>query len=75
MSELEKKKAELGFWEKVFFAAFAAMFGLSGWFSANYENANSAFLVASSIAFMFAIIFVIVAYRKVQRVIDEIGEL
>ena len=44
MGELDKKKAELGFWEKVFFALFAA-------------------------------IFVVVAYRKVKRIIVEIGEL
>ena len=75
MSELDKKKAELGFWEKVFFASFAAIFGLSGWFSANYEKADMAFLIASSVAFIFAVMFVVVAYRKVQRVIQEIGEL
>ena len=75
MSELDKKKAELGFWEKVFFASFAAVFGLSGWFSSNYKDADIAFLFASSIAFIFAVLFVIIAYRKVQNVISEIGEL
>ena len=75
MSELDKKKAELSFWEKIFFASFAAVFGLAGWFSANYKNTDMAFLFASSVAFVFAILFVIVAYRKVQKVINEIGDL
>jgi len=60
---------------KSFFASFAAVFGLAGWFSANYKNADFAFLFASSIAFIFAILFVIVAYRKVQAIINEIGDL
>ena len=75
MSELDKKKAELGFWEKIFFASFAAVFGLAGWFSSNYKNADTAFLFASTIAFIFAILFVVIAFRKVQRVIQEIGDL
>ncbi len=75
MSELDKKKAELGFWEKIFFALFAVIFGVAGWFSANYKDADAALLIATSLIFIFAIIFVVVAYRKVKRIIDEIGEL
>ena len=75
MSKLDKKKAELGFWEKIFFASFAAVFGLAGWFSSNYKDADTAFLLASSIAFVFAVLFVIIAFRKVQKVINEIGDL
>jgi uncharacterized membrane protein YsdA (DUF1294 family) len=75
MSELDKKKAELAFWEKVFFASFAAVFGLAGWFSANYKTADVAFLIASSVAFVFAVLVVIVTYRKVQNVIHELGGL
>ena len=75
MSKLDKKKAQLSFWEKIFFASFAAVFGLAGWFSSNYKEADVAFLLASSVAFGFAVLFVIVAFRKVQKVINEIGEL
>ncbi len=75
MGELDKKRVELGFWEKVFFAGLAAVFGLAGWFSANYLTAGLAFLIASSVAFTFTLLFVVVSYRKVQRIIKEIGEL
>lgn len=43
MRKLDKKKAELNFWEKIFFALFAAIFGIAGWFSANYKNVDAAF--------------------------------
>jgi len=75
MSELDKKKAELAFWEKIFFALFATIVGLAGWFSSHYEKTTNVFLVASCIVFSFAIIFIIVSYIKVQRIIDDIGEL
>ena len=75
MSELDKKKAELGFWEKVFFALFAVIFAVAGWFSSNYKDADVALLIATSVVFVFAILFVVVVYRKVKRIIDEIGEL
>ena len=75
MGELDKKKAELGFWEKIFFTSFAAVFGLAGWFSAHYKNSDFAFLFASSIAFIFSVLFVVIAYRKVQKIINELGDL
>ncbi|MDO9048422.1 MAG: hypothetical protein Q7U66_11900, partial [Methylobacter sp.] len=73
MSELDKKKAELGFWEKIFFALFAAIFGMAGWFSSNYKDVDIALLIATSFVFVFAILFVIVAYQKVKKIINEIG--
>ncbi len=75
MSELDKKKAELSFWEKVFFALFATVLGVSGWFSSNYKDADVALLIATSLVFLFTVVFLIVVYRKIKRIIDEIGEL
>ncbi|MCO6434091.1 hypothetical protein [Nitrosomonas nitrosa] len=75
MSKLDKKKAELSFWEKVFFALFAAIFGVAGWFSSNYKDADVALLIATSLVFVFAILFLVVVYRKIKRIINEIGEL
>ena len=75
MSELDMRKAELSFWEKLFFASFAAVFGLAGWFTANHEQAGVAFVIASSVAFACAAFMVIVSYRKVQTIIKEIGEI
>ena len=50
MSELDKKKAELGFWEKVFFALFTAIFAVAGWFSSNYKDADVALLITDSVS-------------------------
>jgi len=45
---LDGLKAELGFWEKIFFALFAAIFGMAGWFSSNYKDVDTALLIATS---------------------------
>jgi amino acid transporter len=75
VSKLDQKKAELGFWEKSYFGGLAAEFGLMGWFSANYQNAELAFLVASIIAFAFMLALIIASYRKIQKILKKIGEL
>jgi len=66
MSELDKKKAELAFWEKIFFSLFATIVGLAGWFSSHYENTSDVFVIASCIVFLFAIIFIIASYKKLR---------
>jgi hypothetical protein len=40
MSELEEKKAEIAFLEKLFFVGLAAMFAVVGWLVTSYHLAD-----------------------------------
>ena len=75
MGELDEKKLEIDYLEKLFFAALAAVFALLGWLASNYESVSLVILVLAFISFLVGVLFVYNVNSKIRKLIREVREL
>jgi F0F1-type ATP synthase assembly protein I len=74
MPKIDQLKADIAFHEKLFFAALASVFALTGWMTAHYTNGNHWLLLLAFVVTICAGVFSVLQYRKIKQLIEEIGE-
>lgn len=74
MPKIDQLKADIAFHEKLFFAALASIFALTGWMTANYINTNPWLLLLAFVVTIFAGLFSVLQYRKIKQLIQELGK-
>ncbi|MFT7389129.1 MAG: hypothetical protein ACI8VC_002394 [Candidatus Endobugula sp.] len=74
MPVLDKLKADIAFHEKLFFAALASIFALTGWMASHYTEGNNWLLLLAFVVTIFAGLFSVLQYRKIKQLIEELGE-
>ncbi len=72
MSRSERIKADIGFHEKMFFAALAGVMALTGWLVSNYEQAPTWMVFLGVCGMIGASVFGIFQYRRIKRLIVEL---
>ncbi len=72
MSKLDRLKAEIGFHEKMFFAALAGLLTLIGWLVSNYQTAPTLVVFVGVCGLISAGLFGISQYRHIKRLIKEL---
>jgi hypothetical protein len=75
MSELDKKKLQIEFLQKQFFASLAVAFALLGWVVTNYESTSEYILLLSFFSLLVAVWFVVMVHKKINFLIHEVGKL
>ena len=75
MSELEEKKAEIAFLEKLFFVGLAAMFAVVGWLATSYQTAEVWLLAVAGFSVLASAVVVLRVYRKIKVCIRELRDL
>ena len=75
MTKLDIVKADIAFHEKLFFGALAVLVALVGWLASHYQEAAIWLMLLAVIAIFSATGFVVVHYRKIKRLIRQLGDL
>lgn len=74
MPKIDQLKADIAFHEKLFFAALASIFTLTGWMAANYASSSPWLLFAAFVVTISAAFFGVLQYRKIKQLIKELGQ-
>ena len=72
MSKAEAIKAEIGFHEKMFFAALAGLLTLIGWLASNYQSAATWIVFLAVCGLIGSGLFGIDQYRRIKWLISEL---
>ncbi len=74
VSKSDKLKAKIAFHEKMFFAALAAIFAVTGWAVNSADRVSDLMLLGAALIVIFGIGFGIWNYRQIQSLIEDLED-
>jgi hypothetical protein len=74
MPKLDALTTTLSFAEKIFFSSLAIIFTLVWWMLGNYADSKVWLLSGALLLLVLGVTFVVLKYRYIKRLIEEIGE-
>ena len=74
MPEIDRIKADIAFHEKLFFAALAIVFALTGWITTHYPDSDVWLLLLALVGLICSVGFGVLQYRAIKQLIKELGK-